>query len=158
MPPFTYENNRTLAITFKTSPDVLRALVPEPLVVNADSLVTIYVGALNVVDPKQISYYEAGIMIPVSFGRDKGCFMPVLYLDNVLPITIGWEVFGYPKFQAQLSMEVEANVVHASVMSGGAIADRCHFAYGSANSAYGLVSAFGFLDENGSLCYGRLDV
>jgi acetoacetate decarboxylase len=119
MPPFTYENNRTLAITFKTSPDVLRALVPEPLVVNADNLMTIYVGELHVVDPKQISYYEAGIMIPASYERDKGCYMPVLYLDKVLPITIGREVFGYPKFQAKLSMEIEAGVVHASVMSEG---------------------------------------
>lgn len=119
MPPFTYENNRTLAITFKTSPDVLRALVPEPLVVNADNLMTIYIGELNVVDPNPICYYEAGIMIPTTYGRDKGCYMPVLYLDKVLPITIGREVFGYPKFQADLSIEVKDGVVHASVMSEG---------------------------------------
>lgn len=119
MPPFTYEDNRTLAITFKTSADVLRVLVPEPLVVNADNLMTIYVGELNAVHPKQISYYEAGVMIPASYGSDKGCYMPVLYLDKILPITIGREVFGYPKFQADLSMEVKDGVVHASVMSEG---------------------------------------
>jgi len=119
MPPFTYENNRTLAITFKTSPDVLRTLVPEPMVVNADNLMTIYIGEFNLADPKQISYYEAGIMIPASYGSDKGCYMPVLYLDKMLPITIGREVFGYPKFQADLSMEVKDGVVHACVRSEG---------------------------------------
>jgi acetoacetate decarboxylase len=119
MPPFTYENNQMLYITFKTSPDVLRALVPEPLVVNPDSLMTIYVGMLNVVDPGPISYYEAAILIPVSYGNSKGSYMPILYLDKALPITIGREVWGFPKFQADLCFGVEAGVVHATVAKEG---------------------------------------
>lgn len=119
MPPFTFENNQMLYITFKTSPDVLRALVPEPLVVNPDSLMTIYVGMLNSVDPEQISYCEAGLVIPASYGDKKGSYMPILYLDKSLPITIGREVWGFPKFQADLCFEVEAGVVHATVAKEG---------------------------------------
>jgi acetoacetate decarboxylase len=119
MPPFTFENNQMLYITFKTSPDVLRALVPEPLVVNPDSLMTIYVGMLNSVDPEQISYCEAGLVIPASYGDKKGSYMPILYLDKSLPITIGREVWGFPKFQADLCFEVEAGVVHATVAMEG---------------------------------------
>ena len=119
MPPFTYKNNQMLSITFKTSPDVLRALVPEPLVVNPDSLMTIYVGTLNIVDPEQISDYEAGILIPASYGDNEGSYMPILYLDKALPITIGREVWGFPKFQADFGLEVVTGVVHASVVKEG---------------------------------------
>jgi len=119
MPPFTFRNNQMLYITFKTSPDVLRALVPEPLVVNPDSLMTIYVGALNSIDPEQISYHEAGILISASYRDNKGSYMPILYLDKALPITIGREVWGFPKFQADIGLEVETDVVHASVAKEG---------------------------------------
>jgi len=116
MPPLIYANNQMLSVTFKTPPNVLRALVPEPLVVNADNLMTIYIGKLNIIDPEPISYYEAGILIPVSYEETKGSYMPILYLDKALPITIGREIWGFPKFQADLSLEVESGIVYASVM------------------------------------------
>jgi acetoacetate decarboxylase len=119
MPPLTYENSQMLSITLRTSPDVLRALVPEPLVVNPHSLMRIYVGLLNIVDPEHISYYEAGIQVPASYGDNEGSYMPVLYLDKALPITIGREVWGFPKFQADFALEVETGVVHTSVVKEG---------------------------------------
>ena len=45
--------------------------------------------------------------------------MPILYLDKTLPITIGREVWGFPKFQADFGLEVETGVVHASVVKEG---------------------------------------
>lgn len=119
MPPFTYENNRMLGIIIRTSQDVLRELVPEPLVANPDGQMVIYIGALNVVSPASIDYLEAGIMIPASDGREEGVYMPVLYLDKALPIVIGREVWGYPKHQADLSLHIEAGVVRARVSSEG---------------------------------------
>jgi acetoacetate decarboxylase len=121
MPPFTYEYNQMLSIKIKTSPDVIRALVPEPLVVNPDSLMTVYIGTLNIVDPERISYYEAGIQIPASYRDNKGSYMPILYLDKALPITIGREVWGFPKFQADIGLAVETSVVHASVVKEGTL-------------------------------------
>jgi acetoacetate decarboxylase len=119
MPPMTYKNNRMLFITFKTSPDLLRALVPEPLAVNPAGLVTIYVGALNVADPVHFSYHEAGIMIPASYMGKEGNYMPVLYLDQALPIMVGREIWGFPKFQAELGLEVEGGMVRAHVIMNG---------------------------------------
>lgn len=119
MPPLVYENNRMLAVVVKTSPEVLRALVPEPLFVNPDGQLIIYVGELNIVSPCEASYYEAGIMIPASDGHEEGVYMPALYLDKTLPIVIGREVWGYPKFQAELSLSKKGSVVQASVKSEG---------------------------------------
>jgi len=119
MPPYTYEENRMLAIIIRTSPEVLRELVPAPLTPNPDGQMIIYVGALNVVAPMKFGYYEAGIMIPFSDGREEGVYMPVLYLDKALPIVVGREVWGYPKYQADLSLKEEGGVVRATVISEG---------------------------------------
>jgi acetoacetate decarboxylase len=119
MPPLAYENNRMLGIRIRTSQDVLRELVPEPLIANPDGQMIIYIGDLNVVSPARASYLEAGIMIPASDGREEGVYMPVLYLDKTLPIVIGREVWGYPKYQADLSLKEEAGVVRARVISEG---------------------------------------
>jgi acetoacetate decarboxylase len=79
----------------------------------------IYVGALNIVSPAQIDYLEAGIMIPATDGREKGAYMPVLNLNKVVPIVGGREIWGFPKFQADLSLKEEAGIVHARVISEG---------------------------------------
>jgi len=119
MPPLTYENNRTLAIEIKTSQDVLKALVPEPLFVNPDGRLIIYISDFNIVAPCRVSYYEAGIMIPASDGLEEGVYMPVLYLDKTLPIVIGREVWGYPEVSAELGVRKGNSVVHASAKSEG---------------------------------------
>ncbi len=119
LPPLIYENNQIVTVTFKTTPAVLRELVPEPLAINEGSLLTIYIGRLHIVEPERITYYEAGIFIPASYGVKQGGYMPVLYLDQALPITIGREVWGFPKFHAELSFEVRNGVVHASVVKEG---------------------------------------
>ncbi len=118
LPPYTYEGNRMLILVARTSPDVLRELVPEPLVVNPAGQLFIYVGDLNIA-PHHVRYHEAGIMIPASDGREEGVYLPVLYLDRVLPIVVGREVWGYPKFQADIDLVEEAGVVRASVKSEG---------------------------------------
>jgi len=120
MPPFIYEQNRMLMITFKTSPDVLQTLVPKPLIVNPDSLITVFVADLNITKPEKISYFEAGIFISTSYNGKEGSYTPVLYLDQSLPITIGREIWGYPKVQAdKFVLKVEGDVVHARVVKDG---------------------------------------
>ena len=118
-PPLVYGGNQILSVTVRTSPEVLRDLVPRPLSVNKDSLMALYVGMFNVVDPQKISYYEAGITVPASYKEDVGNYMPVLYLDRALPITIGREVWGFPKFHADFSMEVADDIVQAIVVTEG---------------------------------------
>jgi acetoacetate decarboxylase len=103
-------------ITVRTSPDVLRALVPDLLAVNADSHLSIYVSKLNITHPRPGTYGEAGVLIPASFRGTHGSYMPVLYLDQVRPIIIGREVWGFPKFPADVHLAVGDGAVHASVV------------------------------------------
>jgi acetoacetate decarboxylase len=107
-------------ITFKTSADILRALVPEPLIVNSDSLITAFVADFKIIKPEEINYFEAGLFIPTSYEGKKGSYVPVLFLNKTLPITIGREIWGYPKFQAdKFVLKFEKEVVYASVMKDG---------------------------------------
>jgi acetoacetate decarboxylase len=120
-PPLRYEGNQVVALTFKTSPEILRELVPVPLTPAEESLVTLYVANLNIVEPEHIAYYEAALLIPASYGGARGSYVPVLYLDRTLPITIGREIWGFPKFEAEISMTSSDGVIRANVMRGGQI-------------------------------------
>ncbi len=117
MPPYTYTNAKTLVVSIRTTPETLRALVPEPLEVNSESLLRVYIGLFNVVQPLQLSYHEAGILIPTCYEGIEGSYMPVLYLDQTLPITIGREVWGFPKFDAHVTLTEESETIRANVSS-----------------------------------------
>ncbi len=119
MPPYTYKNAKLLVVSIRTSPETLRALVPEPLEVNSENLLRVYIGLLNIVEPLQFSYHEAGIMIPTFYKGIEGSYMPVLYLDQTFPITIGREVWGFPKFDAHVTLTEAPETIRATVSSQG---------------------------------------
>lgn len=115
MPPYQYRDNEMFTLKLEVDPAYLRALVPEPMQVNANNVMAIYVGLLHVVEPKKITYGEAGIMIPVTLGDRVGTYLPVLYLNEVELLTSGREVWGFPKFRAEVTFERSENSVKASV-------------------------------------------
>jgi acetoacetate decarboxylase len=118
-PPFTYEGSRFLSITFKTSPDVLRAMVPEPLTPNPDNLMSILVADHHIAQPAEVSYLEAILAVPVSHEDFAGIYMPVLYLDEVIPIIGGREIWGFSKVEAEIQMSDAGGTMSASVVRNG---------------------------------------
>jgi acetoacetate decarboxylase len=119
MPPFTYEGSRVVSVDFRTSPEVLRALVPEPLVPNAAGELSAVIVHHHIVAPGTLSYYEAFLAIPVSHEGVAGQYIPVLYLDEAAAITGGREIWGFSKFGAEIQIVEEEGQVHASVQSLG---------------------------------------
>lgn len=119
MPPYQYRDNEMFTIVLKTDPELLRTLVPEPLEPNADNIMVIYIGWLHIEEPKHITYGEAGIMIPTSFGDRLGTYMPILYLDEMETLTSGREVWGFPKFRGEIAFKRTEASVEASVSSDG---------------------------------------
>lgn len=118
MPPFIYEGSRVVSVAFRTSPEVLRALVPEPLVPNAAGEVSAAIVHHHIVAPMPLSYYEAFLVIPVSHEGAAGQYIPVLYLDEAAAITGGREIWGFSKFGAEIQIIEEVGEVHASVQTG----------------------------------------
>lgn len=119
MPPYQYRNNEMFTLKVEVERDYLEALVPDPMVVNDDNIMAIYIGMLHVTEPTQITYGEAGIMVPVSLGERVGTYMPVLYLDEVELLTSGREVWGFPKFRGEISFNRTDSGVEAWVTESG---------------------------------------
>ncbi|MEO2170062.1 MAG: acetoacetate decarboxylase family protein [bacterium] len=118
VPPYTYQDSEMFTITVRTTPEALAMMVPKPLVPQAGNRLILYVGMLNVVEPVVITYGEAGIMIPVSFGERMGTYMPALYLDEIEMLTAGREVWGFPKFGGDIALKREGNRVEAYIKDG----------------------------------------
>jgi acetoacetate decarboxylase len=118
-PPYAFEGNRTISMSFTTSPDVLRELVPEPLVPNGDNLMSLVINRLRVVQPGEFSYNEALLSIPVSYGESTGHYSPVLYLDKALGIVSGREIWGYSKIDADIDIVENEDSLTAQVTREG---------------------------------------
>lgn len=118
-PPFTYEGSRLLSIAFTTSPEILRAMVPEPLTPNPDHVMSILVADHHITRPLVVSYYEAMLAVPVSHDGCVGTYLPVLYLDKVLPIIGGREIWGFSKVEAEIHLSAGGSTVTATVVREG---------------------------------------
>jgi acetoacetate decarboxylase len=106
-PPVQFRDNRIITIRFKTTPEVVRELVPEPLLPNPDNLMFIYFGSLNMEIPSigRFNFLEAGIGVPVVFSKTKaaGNYAVCLYLNRALPIVLGREIWGWPKKDGEIA-------------------------------------------------------
>jgi acetoacetate decarboxylase len=119
MPPFTYEGSRVVSIVFRTSPEVIRAMVPEPLVPDATNELSVAIVHHHIVAPMPLSYYEAFLVVPVSHDGAPGSYIPVLYLDDAAAITGGREIWGFSKFGGEIQIVEQGGEVHATVQQAG---------------------------------------
>jgi acetoacetate decarboxylase len=131
LPPYTLEVKESFFFDVRTTPEVLRALVPTPLVANPDDRLSIYVGRYEIIEPLSVSYLEAGIAIPVSYAGQQGAYMPVLFLDQALAITLGRELCGFPKLDAQIEFQQEGQTLHARVVRQGITLIEASFTLGT---------------------------
>jgi len=118
-PPIYYRNNNMITILFRTNPEILKELVPSPLIPNSNNLAFVYVGDFHMDVPIAGKYREAGLGVPVTFKETVGDFYVSLYLDSALAITAGREIWGWPKKDAEITYSVSRGVVQVSVSRGG---------------------------------------
>lgn len=116
-PPVQFRDNRIIVVVFKTTPDVLQALVPKPLLPNPQNLMFIYIGNLNI-ETSGIGgydYLEAGIGVPAIFSKTPGNYAVCLYLNKALPIVGGREVWGWPKKDAEITFTEKQGEIRGRV-------------------------------------------
>jgi acetoacetate decarboxylase len=58
-------------------------------------------------------------MIPVEFNGKEGFFIPIMYLDKVYPITGGREIWGFPKYDAEINFQKDEKKATASLNKNG---------------------------------------
>ena len=98
--PYRFYNREFVVITYRTDPEILRAVVPEPLEVVGD---TVNYEFIRMPDSTGFGdYTETGQVIPVRFTDAKGevqegGYVHAMYLDDNSPIAGGREIWGFPK-------------------------------------------------------------
>ena len=99
-PPYRFYNREFVTITYRTDPQVLRDVVPEPLQVAGD---TVAYEFIRMPDSTGFGdYTETGQVIPVRFKTrrgevEEGGYVHAMYLDDNSPIAGGREIWGFPK-------------------------------------------------------------
>lgn len=116
-PPYEYRDSWILNILFKTTSEVTRELVPEPLVPNSDNLMAIFVcrhkaSGFGV-------YNEVMLFVPSIFEEMSGNYVAYLYMDNDAGIAAGREIYGWPKKEARITIVEKGEVLLATVERGG---------------------------------------
>ncbi|MFJ8510112.1 acetoacetate decarboxylase [Streptomyces avermitilis] len=98
-----------LNIVYRTDPDALRAVVPEPLRIE-EPLVRFEIMKMNDVTGYG-PYTEGGQAIQVSFDDEQGEYLHAMYLDNFPATAAGREVSAYPKVIGAPKLYVDQDVL-----------------------------------------------
>jgi len=114
-PPFHYEGCRWTMVLFRTEPQIIQSLVPEPLVADPVPVLGFYVAQLSIAAPLASTYYEAGLVARVTFQQKPGLYFGALYLDSPLGVVVGREIWGFPKKPSQITYNEEDGQVSAIV-------------------------------------------
>ena len=114
VPRFT--DREYLNVVYRTDPDALRAVVPEPLRVD-EPLVRFEVMKMGDVSGYG-PYTEAGQAIPVSFEGERGEYLHAMYLDNFPATASGREVSAYPKVIGSPALYVDSGALVGTLDHG----------------------------------------
>lgn len=93
--PYRFTNREYMIISYRTDPEKLRALVPEPLEIT-DPIVKFEF--IRMPDSTGFGdYTECGQVIPVRFEGRDGNYTHCMFLNDHPPIAGGRELWGFPK-------------------------------------------------------------
>ena len=116
-PPYEYRDGWTMLIRFKTTPEALRDLVPNPLVPNPQNIMVFVNSRFFASGLGQ--YNETVLSAPVGFEGKQGSYCVYLLLDHDSPIAAGREIWGFPKKLGQIKMEEKDGVLISTVERAG---------------------------------------
>ena len=107
--PYRFFNREYFVITYKTDPEALAAVVPEPLEVTEP---VVKYEFIRMPDSTGFGdYTESGQVIPVSLGGRKGNYTLCMFLDDHPPIAAGRELWGFPKKLGSPTLRAETDTL-----------------------------------------------
>lgn len=107
--PYRFVGREFLIITYRTDPERLRAVVPEPLEMSEP---LVHYEFIRMRDSTGFGdYTESGQVIPVSYKGQKGGYTLAMYLDDHPPIAGGRELWGFPKKLANPKLDICADTL-----------------------------------------------
>ena len=110
MGPYRFINREYLIITYRTDPEALRAVVPEPMEIDPRALVSYEF--IRMPDSTGFGdYTESGQVIPVIYEGKPAAYTHAMYLDDHPPTAGGRELWGFPKKLAQPSLKTHSDTL-----------------------------------------------
>lgn len=111
--PYRFIDREFMIVSYRTDPDALRAVVPEPLEVTEP---VVKYEFIRMPDSTGFGdYTESGQVIPVQLrtdrGLEQGSYVHAMYLNDHPPIAGGRELWGFPKKLASPSLEYETDTI-----------------------------------------------
>jgi acetoacetate decarboxylase len=107
--PYRFYHREFLIITYRTDPEKLNTVVPEPLQVEAPLVKFEFI---RMPDSTGFGdYTESGQVIPVSFRGRKGSYSHCMFLNDHPPIAGGRELWGFPKKLANPTLRAEIDTL-----------------------------------------------
>jgi acetoacetate decarboxylase len=107
--PYRFVNREYLIITYRTDPERLRTVVPEPLEITEP---VVKYEFIRMPDSTGFGdYTETGQVIPVSWQGRKGGYTHCMFLNDEPPIAGGRELWGFPKKLANPSLRTEIDML-----------------------------------------------
>jgi acetoacetate decarboxylase len=107
--PYRFFNREYLIITYRTDPEKLNAVVPEPLKVDEPLVKFEFI---RMPDSTGFGdYTESGQVIPVSFRGRQGSYSHCMFLNDHPPIAGGRELWGFPKKLASPTLRAEIDTL-----------------------------------------------
>jgi acetoacetate decarboxylase len=115
--PYRFYNREYMVVSYRTDPDALREVVPEPLEV--DDAVVKY-EFIRMPDSAGFGdYTESGQVIPVTYKGEKGAYVHSMYLDD--EIAGGREIWGFPKKLASPKLSHENEILVGTLHYGSVL-------------------------------------
>lgn len=115
--PYRFVDREYLIVSYRSDPDVLRAIVPAPLEL-AEPVVKYEF--INMPDSSGFgSYCESGQAIPVTYEGQRGLYIHAMYLNDHAPIVGGREIWGFPKKLGEPVLRVEHETLIGTLTFGG---------------------------------------
>lgn len=107
--PYRFINREYLIITYRTDPEALERVVPEPLKIAAPHVKYEFI---RMPDSSGFGdYTESGQVIPITYQGKPGGYVHSMFLDDEAPIAGGREIWGFPKKLANVSFKVETDTL-----------------------------------------------
>ena len=109
--PYRFVDREYLIITYRTDPERLRAVVPEPLELDEREPLVKFEFIRMPNSTGFGDYTESGQVIPVSFRGRRGGYTHCMFLNDEGPIAGGREIWGFPKKLAQPTLRPEIDTM-----------------------------------------------
>ena len=116
--PFAFRDTEILTLTYRTDPQAIRAILPEPLVATGDMVMIHF---YRMPDTDWLGpYHEVNVMVGAELpGVEVGSYSPYLFLSSDVGVTHGREIHGQPKKLAEPRLEFRGDLIVGTLQRNG---------------------------------------